>query len=220
MSALVLALAAFVGTHFLMSHPLRGPLVARLGEKGFAGVYSLVAAVTLGSAAWAYGRAPVELWWVAPDWAWWLGAAAMLFASVLLVGSVTTPNPSLMGMGGMAGSASPRGVQGITRHPMMWGIALWAMVHAAVGGTGRTVVLALGIGVLALVGAWLQDGKKREQLGAGWTSHAARTSFVPFGRLVSGRAATVWPGWVALGGGVLLFAVATWLHAGLWERFA
>ena len=45
---LTLASATFVGTHFLMSHPLRAPLIARLGEKGFAGIYSLVALITFG----------------------------------------------------------------------------------------------------------------------------------------------------------------------------
>ena len=44
---LLIAATAFVGTHFLMSHPLRAPLVSRLGEKGFLGLYSLVAAATL-----------------------------------------------------------------------------------------------------------------------------------------------------------------------------
>ena len=49
---LIIASAAFVGTHFLMSHPLRAPMVKALGEKGFAGVYSLVslAAIVAGEA--------------------------------------------------------------------------------------------------------------------------------------------------------------------------
>lgn len=34
-----LAAAAFVGSHFALSHPLRGPLVARLGERGFLLLY-------------------------------------------------------------------------------------------------------------------------------------------------------------------------------------
>ena len=33
----------FVGLHFLLSHPLRRPLVQRLGERAFQGVYSLIA---------------------------------------------------------------------------------------------------------------------------------------------------------------------------------
>ncbi len=31
MGEVLIAAAAFVGTHFLLSHPLRAPLVARLG---------------------------------------------------------------------------------------------------------------------------------------------------------------------------------------------
>ena len=50
---LALASAAFVGTHFLMSHPLRASMVGALGEKGFAGVYTLVSLATFGWMIWA-----------------------------------------------------------------------------------------------------------------------------------------------------------------------
>ncbi len=203
MTLLVVALAAFVGTHFLLSHPLREPLVTRLGAGGFAGVYSLIAFATLGWAIYEFRRAPVDLWWVVPAWAWPVGAVIMLFASILLVGSVATPNPALMG--GKAGGPE-RGVQRITRHPMMWAFALWALVHGGLAGTGRTVVLAAAVAVLALVGARLQDGKKRTQMGESWAGHEAATSFIPFGR------GFAMPGWVALIGGIILFVVATGLH--------
>lgn len=48
--------ASFVGTHFAMSHPLRRPLVARLGEAGFTGLYSLVSFITLARRHLALGR--------------------------------------------------------------------------------------------------------------------------------------------------------------------
>ena len=35
MEQVLISAAAFVGTHFLLSHPLRAPLVARIGERGF-----------------------------------------------------------------------------------------------------------------------------------------------------------------------------------------
>lgn len=206
MTLLILALAAFVGSHFLLSHPLRAPLVARLGAGGFAIVYSLVAFATLGWAVWEWRRAPVEIVWTAPLWAWEIGAVVMLAAMILLVGSVTTPNPALAGMPADSGTAPPRGVQRITRHPMMWAFALWAVVHGGLAGSTRTLALTAAILILALVGAWLQDGKKREQLGAAWAAHEAATSFVPFAR---GLAA---PGWIALLGGIALFAVATFAH--------
>ena len=57
--AVVVASVAFVGSHFLLSHPLRGPLVRVVGEKGFLGIYSLVAFLTLGWMVMTYKRAPV-----------------------------------------------------------------------------------------------------------------------------------------------------------------
>lgn len=208
MTLLPLALIAFVGSHFLLSHPLRAPLVARLGAGGFALVYSLVAFATLGWAVWAWRRAPADLWWTAPEWAWPLAAVVMLFACILFVGSVTAPNPALMGM--PAPNGTTRGVQRITRHPMMWAFALWAVVHGGLAGSGRTVVLAAAILILALVGARLQDGKKRGQMGAAWTAHEAATSFVPFGRGFAQGLPT--PGWIALIGGIVLFVAATGVH--------
>ena len=47
-AGLFLSSIAFVGTHFLMSHPLRGPLVRRVGRGPFQGIYSLIALMTFG----------------------------------------------------------------------------------------------------------------------------------------------------------------------------
>ncbi len=206
MTLLSVALVAFVGSHFLLSHPLRAPLVKALGAGGFAGVYSLVALATLGWAVFEWRRAAVDVVWTAPAWAWPLAAVVMLLAMILFVGSMTTPNPALMGTPAAAASAPPRGVQRITRHPMMWAFALWAVVHATLGGTSRDIALSTAILVLALVGARLQDGKKRDQLGAAWGAHEGATSFVPFGR------GFAMPGWTALIGGIVVFAAATFAH--------
>ena len=213
MLELALAMTAFVAGHELLSHPLRAPLVARLGRGGFAAVYSLIAAATLYWTVSAWKRAPVHQLWIAPEWLWGIGSVLMLAASILLVGSVTSPNPALMG-GDAAVASAPRGVLRITRHPMMWAFALWALVHAALAGSAATLLLAGGIGFLALFGAHMQDGKKRDQLGAGWAAHEAATSYLPFGTQLSGRASwrTVNPGAVALLGGVALWLVASWAH--------
>jgi uncharacterized membrane protein len=207
---LIVAVSLFVGGHELLSHPLRAPLVRAIGEKGFMAVYAVVA---LSSLFWA-----VELWkvippdrlWTVPDWAYPLAAAVMLLAFILFVGSVATPNPALMG-GGIPGT--PGGVQGITRHPMMWSFALWALVHMAMSADSRTLVLAGGILVLALFGSAMQDRKKRAG-SPGYGDHVARTSFVPFARQLSGRAAlaSAWPGKVAFGGGLVLWAAMLWAH--------
>ena len=63
-AGLFLSALAFVGTHFLLSHPLRAPLVRAMGEGAFRGLYSLIAAITLGLMIYFYraiGREP-PLW--------------------------------------------------------------------------------------------------------------------------------------------------------------
>src|SRR5439155_5038182 len=43
---LLLSAILFVGTHFLMSHPLREPLVGRVGEGPFRAIYVVVSLIT------------------------------------------------------------------------------------------------------------------------------------------------------------------------------
>src|SRR5688500_15642468 len=94
-AGLAAAVAAFVASHLLLSHPLRGPLVARVGERAFLGLYSLIALATFVSmiVAWRAGADPEPLW-VAPLWWWPVASLAMLVASILLIGSLIG-NPAL-----------------------------------------------------------------------------------------------------------------------------
>ena len=217
MTELIVALAAFVGTHFLLSHPLRPALAGKLGEPAFAGVYSLVAFATFGWAVLAFRKAPIEQLWVVPTGVWHAASLVMLLAAILFAGSILSPNPSLP-MAGALAKAGPRGVMRITRHPMMWSFALWAAVHAAVAGTSRALALTVAVGALALIGSKLQDGKNQQQRGSEWAAFEAQTSWLPFGR------GFALPGWRATLGGLVIFLAATWLHpmlgapvVGIWE---
>jgi uncharacterized membrane protein len=203
---------AFLATHFLMSHPLRAPLVRTLGAKGFQGVYSLVAIILFGAMIWSYdaiGREPQA--WQPTDWAWGIGALLMWLGSILFVGSFFG-NPALPGARGPRGG--PKGVFGITRHPMMWGFAFWAISHILVIAQPKSVVFYSAILILALVGSAMQDRKKAGLMGDSWHEWTAQTAFFPFTRGLGN------PGAVALVGGTLLYLVATWLHpvpVGVWR---
>jgi uncharacterized membrane protein len=227
MTQLIIALAAFLGTHFLMSHPLRATLVKSLGAGAFAGVYSLVALATFGWVIWAFHHAPITTpLWLAGDGLWWVASVLMLFGAILFVGSVAG-NPALPRPdAGALAKAPARGVFGITRHPMMWGFALWALVHALVAPNQATLILSAGIAILALGGSLGQDRKKAVLMGEGWRDWAARTSFAPFGNQIAGKASwkTAWPGRTAVLAGVALWLIATYLHprfglpvAGIWR---
>jgi uncharacterized membrane protein len=209
---LTLSALALVTTHFLLSHPLRGPLVRAVGAGPFSGIYSLVALVTFGSMIYFYGKIGREPpLWVASDAVWLVGSLLMWLASILLIGSFIR-NPAFPGARGPKGG--PTGAFRITRHPMMWSFALWAIVHLAVVGMPKSLVLDGAILILALGGAAAQDAKKKNLMGNAWHEWTAQTAFVPFMRGLAS------PGLVAFIGGTLLFFAATWLHpipAGFWR---
>lgn len=224
MGMLIAALAAFVGTHFLLSHPLRASLVARMGAMAFQGLYSLVAIATFVWIVFAFQAAPIEEpLWPAGEGIWATATVLMLFGSILFAGSLIG-NPALPGP--PADTAKPaRGVFAITRHPMMWGFALWALVHLLVSPQPRVIALTVAMGFLALAGSKGQDAKKAAIMGEGWRDWASRTSFVPFGNQFAGRSswAATWPGLTVLLAGILLWLLATYLHpmfgaptAGIW----
>jgi uncharacterized membrane protein len=212
-AGLLLSSIAFVGTHFLLSHPLRGPLVRTMGEGPFRGVYSMVALITFGLMVFFYHAIGREtyLMWNAGDAGWIIGTILMWLAAILFVGSFLG-NPALVGAPGPRGG--PSGVLRITRHPMMWSFAIWAAVHMMIIAQFKTVVFDSAIIILALVGAYMQDRKKAGQMGEDWHDWTAQTAFVPFTRGLAN------PGIVALVGGTLLFLIATWAHpipAGIWR---
>lgn len=227
MSLLITTCVLFVGSHLMLSHPLRGGLAGRLGERGFQITYSIVAIATLIMVVQAWrGMPPEPPLWAVDDSLWILASLIILFASILFMGSLIG-NPALPAPhAARDAAATPRGVFAITRHPMMWGFALWAFAHVLVMPTTAQIILSATIIFLALVGSAGQDVKKARLMGDAWRQWAARTSFVPYVRQVGG--ATPWADTIprphALFGGILLWFVATWAHgalgymvAGIWR---
>jgi len=212
---LALASVAFVGTHFLMSHPLRAPIIAGLSERGFAGFYSLIALLTFGWMIWAYpdasADAPQPLW-DAGRWGFVIATILMWLGSVLFMGSLRR-NPAFPRPGKKIERIDePHGVFSITRHPMMWGFALWSATHAIVNPTPASLILCAAIAFLALLGAALQDAKKERLLGDVWREWRSKTSFIPYGRGFKSADG------FALVAGTIVWLVATWAHQALGSR--
>ncbi len=159
--------------------------------------------------------------WDAGRWEFVIATVLMWLGSVLFMGSLRR-NPALPRPGKVIERIDdPNGVYAITRHPMMWGFALWAITHAIVNPTLASLALSAAIAILALFGAAAQDAKKEALLGDVWRDWKRKTSFIPYGRGLKSADG------FALGTGTILWLVATWGHgalgyrpAGIWAFFA
>lgn len=207
----VLAAAlCFVGAHFALSmRPARHWLVQKFGENGFLGLYSAQSIFGLIWLSLAYRHAPYVEFWGATALARWVVLLTMPVAVLLLVASLTTPNPTMVGGERAFDQTNPvRGIFTITRHPMLWGVALWAGAHLIANGDAASLVLFGSMLMLALGGMFHIDIKRRARLGAAWGPFAMATSLVPFQAVTEGRTRLdlAGIGWRRVGLAVAIFA--------------
>ena len=80
------------------------------------------------------------------------------------------------------------GIFALTRHPMMWGIGLWAMLHGLANGDAGSLIFFGALGGLALGGTVAIDAKKKRADSDAWTRLSGATSNLPLLALVQGRA--------------------------------
>src|SRR5690625_845656 len=146
LNELLAATLVFVGAHFLLSGPLvRTLLIERLGLMAFRLLYSVVAAVALVWMVRAYIHAPYIFLWPPLTLLAWIPLLIMPFAFILVVAGVTTASPTSVGSEAVALSADPApGILRITRHPFLWGIALWALSHLIARGDIASLIMMGG----------------------------------------------------------------------------
>lgn len=209
LALLAAATAAFVLTHLVSATPLRARLVAALGEWPYRGLYSALAFATLGAMLWAFIRVPRELLW-----AGWreLPLVLMPFALILIVTGYRR-NPTMVGAEALLKSDDPaRGMIRITRHPIMWGIMLWAAAHIVAAGELRALIFFGGFLLVALLGTLSLDRRKRAD--PNWPRFAAATSHVPFVAIAQRRNHFPWQeiGWARPLIGLAVYAVLLVLH--------
>jgi uncharacterized membrane protein len=214
MTTLVVATIVFLATHFVTSTPLRPVLVNKLGEWPYRGVYSLVALLALIWMIWAYAAAPREPLWTGLRL---VPLVAVPIAFILLACGYWR-NPTMVGADKLLKSEDPaRGMIRITRHPIMWGIMLWAAAHILARGDLKSLVFFGGFLALAALGTLFMDA--RNKANPDWPRFAAATSHVPFVAIVQRRNRIVWReiGWVRPLAGLAMFFVFFFLHSWLFN---
>lgn len=126
---LVLGLILFLGVHSvrIVAEGWRAQMLARLGEGGWKGLYSLVSAVGLALIVWGYGLArqqPVVLW--APPIGMRHAAALLTLIAFVLLAAAYVPRNA---------------IKARLHHPMVLGVKVWALAHLLSNGNLADAVL-------------------------------------------------------------------------------
>ena len=137
MTLLVLGVALFLGVHLVPSTGLRGRLVERIGMGRYKGLFSVVALIGLVLIIIGKGRAPMVPLWDPPSWGFTAAVLGMPLALMLFIAS-----------------SSPTNIKRVTRHPMLWGVTLWAGLHLLSNGDLASLILFGSFGAFALFDMW------------------------------------------------------------------
>jgi len=220
LNAFAWALAGFVLIHVGISATgIRAALVRGIGEGPYRAGFSLV---SLGLLAWmivGFGAMRAdpfdplnEALWLPPTWMAWPAYVFIVLGLTLAFAGVLTPGPTLAGYEkrGLAAEEPARGVLRITRHPFLWGVALWALGHLLMNGERFSLMLFGALGLMAVFGARSIDRKGRARDPEAWDRFEDVTSNLPFAAITQGRnkLALGEIGWRGLVGVALVAAIA------------
>jgi uncharacterized membrane protein len=207
--------ATWILIHRLISGgPLRNRLIASVGERPYRMSFAMLSIVCLASLANAYANVkPIGT--TAAPWLVDLVAFIQLFATTLVVAGLSTRNPTTAGMGESVNESDiVRGMIRVTRHPFLWGILLWSASHLLVRHDPAALLFFGSIGVVAAMGMWSIDRKRRFASGAAWREFSRKTSLVPFLAIAAERQPFIFSEiglWRLIAALTLWFAML-WLH--------
>ena len=139
MTLLILGLVIFLGAHStrIFAEGWRGAQLARLGEKGWKGLYSVVSLVGFVLLVWGYGIArqdPVPLW--TPSIGMRHLASLLTLVSFIFLAAAYVPRNAIKARLG---------------HPMTLGVKVWALGHLLANHTLADLLLFGGFLVWAVL---------------------------------------------------------------------
>jgi uncharacterized membrane protein len=132
---LIIGFVLFLGAHLTPGvFGLRAPLVDRLGEGRFLGVY--IATSVTGMVCIMAGQviAPFVHVWTPPPWGRQVALVLVAVGFILL-----------------AALLLPTNIRRLTRQPMLWGIAAWSAGHLLANGDLASLILFGGFGGYSLI---------------------------------------------------------------------
>ncbi len=147
MSILISGLIIFLGIHLLPTFSsIRTKLIEKYGEKRYQVFYSLIAGIGLIVIIFGMIYRDFVHLWTPPAWGRHMGIVLMLPA-VILLGAADIPS----------------NIKRFTRHPMLWGVTLWACAHLLANGDLASLILFGSFGGFSLFDMWSANRRGAEK---------------------------------------------------------
>lgn len=157
MTLLMLGVLLWATVHFIPSRgqSLRQGMIAKLGEGGYKGLFSLalIAALAMIIIGWRSIEEPAYYYFL-PAWSRHVGMLLVLVAFFLF-----------------AASNRPTRIRRMVRHPQLCGVLVWALAHLLMNGDSRSIVLFGGLGlwaILEIISINARDGEWNKPDAPGW----------------------------------------------------
>jgi uncharacterized membrane protein len=222
MTNLIAAALAFLALHLVVSGTrVRDVITGAIGQGPYMGLFSLASLVLITWLSIAFGgfvgghAAGDAFYWSANVVTRSIQLVLQLFAFLLAVAGLSTPNPGSVGQTSvLEKDDAARGILRVTRHPFLWGAAIWAAGHLLVNGHLAALIFFGTFLVLALFGTISIDAKRERAMGDAWNRFAATTSNVPFAAIAAGRQSLNLGeiGALRLGGAVIIWVLVMGAH--------
>lgn len=178
MTILIIGLLVLLGIHCLpMLGGPRNALKAQLGDNGYRGVFSLVAATGLGLIIWGMASAPFEAIYNPPGWGRSLAIWMMPVVFVLL-----------------AAANIPCNLRRLLKHPMLIATVLWAAVHLLANGDLASILLFGSFAIWALLD--LLSASLRSRPASGASTPPSRDALAVIGGLLAYASFLYLHGWL------------------------
>ncbi|ASY60783.1 NnrU family protein [Sinorhizobium sp. CCBAU 05631] len=185
MAEFLLALLAFLVLHSIPAIPaVRERLISLLGRAAYFSLYSLVSILVLGWVFYAALNADYIPLWEPAAWQAWVTLLAAPVGVFLVLAGLFSVNPLSVSI---RQGQRPGAIVSVTRHPVLWGFAMWALGHLVANGDLRSLILFGGFALFALGAIPMMEMRARRRLGDQWQRQSAKTSILPFAALFTGR---------------------------------
>jgi len=164
--------AVFFAIHILTIVPeVREPIAGKRGANGYKGAFTLLSLASFAALIYGYSTVePAEVW-SPPTAHLWIPLVLMPI-SFLFLGC----------------AYASKGGKRIVRHPMLWGMLVWAVSHLMANGDSASILFFGAMAVYSVIAQPLSDRRDRLRQPVVYEATAGSTSLIPFIALASGRA--------------------------------